>query len=162
MAEQIIPPARRTLEAQLGSARFLAGVEAGRWEILTLAWPNVYVRVIGKDPDSGRTFAHDFQLECSGYPDPGPQIERWSFADNATHGQKAPSPSTPGAPGFVDAMKEWGGGFYRAWSRGAATHNNWAQLRRDEAWHPNRSIVFIMENLYALVTEQAVWLASRP
>jgi hypothetical protein len=161
MAEEIIPPARRTLEAQLGSTRFLCAVEAGRWEVLRLAWPHLYVRVVGRDPDSGRTFAHDFQLECAGYPDPGPQVERWCYADNATHGQKPPPPQGQGSPGFLDAMKDWGGGFYRAWSRGASTHNNWAQLRRDEAWHPNRSIVFIMENLYALVTEQAVWLASR-
>jgi hypothetical protein len=161
MAEEILPPARRTLEAQLQSARFLSGVAAGRWEVLKLAWPYLYVRVTGRDPDSGRTFAHDFQLECAGYPDPGPQVERWCHAENATHGQKAPAPAAPGAPGFIDAMKDWGGGFYRAWSRGASTHNNWAQLRRDEAWHPNRSIVFIMENLYALLTEQAIWLASR-
>lgn len=161
MANGIVPPARATLETQLQSVRFLAGAEAGRWEVLRLQWPFLYVRVTGKDPESGRTFAHDFQLECNGYPDPGPQVERWVFADNATCGHRPPAPTGPGSPGFIDAMKEWNGGMYRAWSRLAAAHNNWAQLRRDEAWHPTRTIVFIMEQLYALVAEQAAWLASR-
>jgi hypothetical protein len=105
---------------------------------------------------------HDFRLECTGFSDPGPQVDRWSFLDDPTHGSM-PSAPTQGSPGFVDAMKHWDpGGIYRAWSREAAKHNDWAAKRPDEAWHPKREITFIMEQLYALVTEQAVWLATRP
>lgn len=163
MVEEIVPPAKRSLEAQLNSVRFLAGVETGRWEFLHLAWPHLFVRVIGRDPQTGRTFSQDFRLGCAGFPDPGPFVERWSYADDTTHGRRPPAPSA-GSPGFLDAMKEWGagGGIYRAWNRDAAQHNGWAVKRPDEAWHPKREIVFIMEQLYALVTEQAVWLASRP
>ena len=164
MAEEIVPPTRRMLETQLNSVRFLAGADAGRWELQLLLCPDVYVRVTGRDPDTGRTFTHDFRLQCTGFPDPGPLVERWSYADNAAHGCVPPPPSAPGSPGFIEAMKDWspGRGAYRAWSRDAATHNNWAKIRPDEAWHPKRDIVFIMEHLYALVSEQAVWLASRP
>jgi hypothetical protein len=163
MADEIVPPARRNLEAQLNSVRFLVGDDAGRWELLLLKWPDVYVRVNGRDPDTGQTFTHDFHLECTGFPDPGPLVERWSYADDATHGTRPPLPSAPGSPGFIDAMKDWppSSGIYRAWSRDAATHNNWATMRPSEAWHSKRDIVFIMEHLYALVTEQAVWLATR-
>ena len=56
-------------------------------------------------------------------------------------------------------MKKWGeGGIYRAWQRTAAGHSK----RPDLAWHRQREIVFIMEQLYDLLSEQAVWLASRP
>lgn len=161
MAEEIVSPAQRTLEAQLNSVRFLCGVQDGRWEVLRLAWPYLYVRVTGRDPESGRSFAHDFRLECTGFPDPGPLVERWLYADSPPYGNSPPPPQAPGAPGFIEAMK-WTEGIYRAWSRNAATHNDWAKKRPDEAWHPRREIVFIMENLYALVTEQAVWLATRP
>ena len=161
MAEEIVSPARRTFEAQVNSIRFLAGAEAGRWELLRLEWPHVYVRVTGRDPEAGRTFNHDFHMECTGFPNPGPFVERWSYAENASHGTSPPAPSS-GAPGFIEAMKEWSGGMYRAWNRNAAIHNDWAKKRPDEAWHPKRDIVFIMEHLYALVTEQAVWLATRP
>jgi len=161
MAEEIASPAQRTLEAQLNSVRFLCGVQDGRWEMLRLAWPYLYVRVTGRDPESGRTFAHDFRMECTGFPDPGPNVERWAYADSAPYGSSPPAPQAPGAPGFIDAMK-WAEGMYRAWSRNAARHGDWAKKRPDEAWHPRREIVFIMENLYALLTEQAVWLATRP
>ena len=161
MAEEMASPARQTLEAQLNSVRYLAGVENGRWQTLLFAWPHLYVRVVGKDPDTGKTFEHDFHLECDGIPDPGPFVERWTYTDNATHGVRPAAPTT-GSPGFIEALKEWGGGIYRAWNRNAATHNDWAKKRPDEAWHRGRDIVFIMEQLYALVSEQAVWLAARP
>lgn len=162
MAEEIVSPARRTLEGQLAAPRFQAGVESGRWQLLLLAWPWAFVRVNGRDPDSGRTFTHDFRLECTGYPDPGPLVERWVFSGDPPYGAKPPAPS-PGSPGFVDALKEWspGGDIYRAWSREAANHNGWAAKRPDEAWHPRRDITFITGQLYAIATEQAVWLATR-
>jgi hypothetical protein len=121
--DEVVPPALRTLEAQLNSVRFLAGVAEGRWTILKSAWPNYYVRVTGKDPDSGRNFSHDFHLECKGYPEPGPFVERWAFADNAQSGSR-PAPPKTGSPGFIDAMKDWDpvpgthGGIYRPVSCG--------------------------------------------
>jgi hypothetical protein len=160
MAEEVVSPAKRTLEAQLNTVRFLSGVEEGRWEVLLLVWPHLYVRVTGRDPETGNRFSHDFHLECDGHPDPGPFVERWAYADDASHGGRPPAPTT-GAPGFIEALKEWGGGIYRAWNWQAATHNDWARIRPDEAWHRQREIVFIMEHLYALVSEQAVWLATR-
>lgn len=160
MADGVSSPAKGMLEAHLGSVRFLGGIDDGRWEILRMAWPDLYVRVTGRDPETNCTFSQDFHLECEGYPDPGPFVERWAYADEASHGIRPPAPTT-GAPGFIDALKEWGGGIYRAWNRQAASHNAWATKRPDEAWHRQRDIVFIMEKLYALVSEQAVWLATR-
>jgi len=147
MAE-IASPAQSTLEAHLSSVRFLVGADSGRWILQGLAWPYIHVRVRGRDPESGRTFAHDYRLECSGFPDPGPFVERWLYGDSGGHGHKPSAPSA-GSPGYLDAMKEWGGGdIYRAWSRVASTHNNWAGVRPDEAWHPKRSIVFCQRQSY--------------
>lgn len=158
-------PAQRTLEAHCNAVRFLAAVEDGRWVVLTSEWPHLFVRVTGRDLEMSRTFSQDFRLECLGYPDPGPFVERWSFADTAPYGIR-PAPPQQGSPGFVDALKDWGdnnqhGGIYRAWQRGAASHNEWANKFPDQAWHCQRDLTFIMEQLYALVSEQAVWLASR-
>jgi hypothetical protein len=162
MGDEIVSPARRTLEAQLGAPRVLCGIDQGRWSILKLDWPQLYVRVTGRDLDSGRAFAHDFHLECEDYPDPGPFVERWTFAENPPYGSKPPAP-TVGSPGFIDAMKEWSdGGIYRAWQRTAAAHNGWAEKRKANAWQRGRDISFILEHLYALLSEQAVWLAARP
>jgi hypothetical protein len=166
MGEEILSPAWRTLAAQLEAPRVLCGVEQGRWSIRKLAWPHLYVRVTGRDLESGWAFAHDFHLECEGYPDPGPFVERWSFEDSPPFGSRPPPPSV-GSPGFIDAMKDWScpgqsaAGIYRAWQRLAVGHNDWARKRPCDAWHRNRDISFILEHLYALVSEQAVWLASR-
>ncbi|TIL96287.1 MAG: hypothetical protein E5Y73_01895 [Mesorhizobium sp.] len=164
MAEVEITPAQKTLVNQLNSVRFLAGVDEGRWEILAVAWPYLFVR-IRVATGQAEVFTHDFRLECTGFPDPGPYVERWTYADDPQNGTRPAAPSA-GAPGFVEALKAWGdgnsdGGIYRAWNRGAAQHNDWWRKRPDEAWHQNRAIIFIMEQLYALVSEQALWLAAR-
>jgi len=167
MDEEFKSPAQRTLEAQLDSVRMVVGIEAGRWAVLKVCWPDLYIRVTGRDLETGRTFSHDFHLECQGYPDPGPFVERWAFVEDKECGSRPPAP-TVGSPGFIDALKDWNptpsmhGGIYRAWQRHAASHGNWAEKRPEQAWHRNRDIVFILEHLYALVSEQAVWLALHP
>src|SRR5581483_10491403 len=157
MAEGVAAISRQTLDAQLDSVRFTEGIERGRWTILRYAFPHLYVRVTAKTP--GTTFSQDFHLECEGFPDPGPFVERWAFADTPSFGSRPPKPET-GSPGFVDALKDWEptngvhGGIYRAWQRHAATHGDWASKRPDEAWRRDRTLTFIMEQLYALVSEQ--------
>ncbi|PZQ96199.1 MAG: hypothetical protein DI533_17345 [Cereibacter sphaeroides] len=164
MAEGEIGPAQSTLSTQMDSVAFVSAIDEGRWQVLALSWPYLYVRVRAKS-EAGLTCEQDFRLDCAGYPDPGPYVERWTYAEDATSGARPAAPNA-GSPGFVEAMKEWGdgsaeGGIYRVWNRGAAHHNDWTAKRPDEAWHRGRQITFIMEQLYALVSEQAHWRAAR-
>lgn len=162
MDDESCPPDRKTFEAHLRSARFVAGVEEGRWKVLKSAFPDLYVSITGRDPDTGYVLTQDFHLICDNYPAPGPYVERWNFEAGSR-----PPPPSEGSPGYVDAMKNWDasgnvhGGIYRAWQRHAAGHNGWAEKRPDEAWHRERELAFVMERLYELVSEQACWLASR-
>jgi hypothetical protein len=161
MADESLRPDHITLEEDLRSAKFLAGVDEGRWLVLAKVLPDLYVRVRGRDPETKVAFEHDFHLRCDCYPEVGPFVERWDYALNCR-----PAAPSIGSPGFVDAMKDWGeaaahGGIYRGWQRFAASHNEWARMRPDQAWRRDREISFIMEELYALVAEQACWLSSR-
>jgi hypothetical protein len=155
-------PAAMTLIAQLNTARFQCGVEEGRWSILALNFPHLYVRISASHPEREDAVHAEFHLICDDYPNPGPYVERWSSEAN---GRAAP-PSV-GSPGYIDALKDWDhgsgihGGIYRAWQRYAALHNDWTNKRPDQAWNSKRDIIFIMERLYDLVAEQADWLASR-
>ena len=154
-------PACRTLIAQLNAVRFVSGVEEGRWRVLEMDFPHLYVEVTVARPDMPVNTKAEFHLICDGYPNPGPFVEAWSCESKAR-----PTPPSVGAPGYVDAMKDWQeggqhGGIYRAWQRYAAVHNGWAGLRPEHAWNATRDITFIMERLYDLVSEQAGWLASR-
>jgi hypothetical protein len=154
---------RATLEAHLRKTSFLVGVEEGRWKLLRYEFPLLEVRAFGCSI-LGTIHPMDFQLRCDGFPAIGPFVQHWD-------GHSGQRPSPPGAdqaaPSIVDALKTWHehgnvyGGIYRPWQRGAAAHNNWAQLRPDLAWHRRRELTFIMEELYALASEQALWLDSR-
>lgn len=157
-------PDRQTFDAHLQSARFISGIEKGRWQQLKTDFPHLYVRVVGKDPETGTTAIQDFHLVCDGYPLPGPFVERWNYESAS---RPPPPLQTECSPGFFDALKDWHevagvhGGIYRAWQRYAATHNDWANKRPDEAWNRERELTFIMEKLYDLVAEQASWLGCR-
>lgn len=163
MADGVVPGDQRTLEAHMHKTSFLAGGEEGRWQVLNYAFPYLVVRVKGRSL-FGATDAMDFQVECRGFPTTGPFVQRWDVQSGA---RPAPPGADKAAPSVVDALKEWNengsgyGGIYRPWQRGAATHNNWACLRPDIAWHAKRDLTFLMEQLYALVSEQASWLDSR-
>lgn len=159
MAEQHLPPDRVALEADMHLPSFVAGAEEGRWSVLKNVFPDIYVRIVGRNPETDTKETWDFHLRCDNYPEVGPFVERWD------HGQgNRPPPPNKGSPAFGDALKDWEeggvhGGIYRAWQRGAAGHNGWASKRPDEAWHRERKISFIMEHLYALVAEQAYCVA---
>jgi hypothetical protein len=165
MAEERFGPDQRTLAQHLKSIGFQAGVEEGRWSVLVDNFPELVVRVTGLD-FSGRVSATmEFQLLCDDYPVCGPFVQHW---DHASKQRPTPPTVEAGPPGVVDALKTWSrddnqgyGGIYRPWQRYAAIHNGWAALRPEEAWHRNRDLTFIMEKLYALVSDQAAWLAVR-
>lgn len=165
MADETASASQQSLEAQLNSVRFQTGVEEGRWKILRNAFPVLEVQVTARDPYGGQSASFEFQLLCENYPAQGPFIQHWDYAQ-----QCRPTPFENGksSPGVVEALKTWTrdgstsneyGGIYRAWQRYAALHNAWASKRPDEAWRRDRHITFIMEQLYALVSEHAAWLA---
>jgi len=165
MADETKSAAQQALEAQLNSARFQAGVEEGRWQILAYSFPVLEVRVTALAFFSDKSATFDFQLICDNFPALGPFLQHWDHVN-----QKRPVPPTDSSPGVVDALKTWTrdgsttneyGGIYRVWQRYAAQHNNWAAKRPEEAWRRDRHIAFIMEHLYALVAEHASWLARR-
>lgn len=155
-------PDRRTLEGDLSSIGFRAGEEEGRWQLLRYEFPDLFVAIFGRSEDGSQILRQEFHIECSGYPDPGPFVERWDEESKS----RPPAPKE-GTPGFIDAMKDWSpnspihGGIYRAWQRYAAEHNNWRAKRPEEAWNANRKLTFVMEKLYELVSDQACWLADQ-
>lgn len=164
MDEAILDGDRLSLEAHMAKPGFKAGIEEGRWKVLGGTFPDLYVRIFGKDHFSGSICTMDFRLLCDGFPVTAPFVENWNMETKC----RPEPPSADRAPvGVVDALKTWNengvgyAGVYRPWQRYAAMHNGWAQLRPDLAWHRHRELSFIMEQLYDLASEQAAWDALR-
>ena len=127
MADETASASQRSLETQLNSVRFQAGVEQGRWKILRYEFPVLEVEVTAQAPYGDQTTSLEFQLLCDNFPALGPFVQHWDH-----RAQQRPAPPTNSSPGVVDALKTWNrdgtnnqyGGIYRAWQRYAAQHNN--------------------------------------
>ena len=76
-----ISPAQKTLEVHLDAVRFQCAVEEGRWSVSRYAFPHLYVRINGKDAESGKILTQDFHLECEDYTATTPFVERWVYQD---------------------------------------------------------------------------------
>jgi len=161
MADDIASAPQRALEAQLNSVRFQAGVEEGRWKILRYAFPMLEVLVTARHPYAARVRASSSNCSATIFPP-------WALSSNT--GTMPPSNGPLRQPTArrrgrcaedLDARR-LEQRIRRNLSRvatHAALHGNWAGKRPDEAWRRDRHITFIMEHLYALVSEHASWLA---
>jgi hypothetical protein len=129
-------------------ASFLRGIACGRWKVLSFSFPELYIQVAAVDPQ-GNPKAFCFRVLVDGYPSLAPDVRCWDFDANAS----LPASARPQAPHRShEAFKEWGGhGVYRPWDRNGALHNNWATNHPQLAWHSERDLTFILEDLHELL-----------
>lgn len=158
MARPMLPD-QALLARDLGAPRVLAGIASGKWKALRYEFPDLIFSVGAQANTSRSPVVLTFRCRCDGYPGQAPYVEVW---DDMTRARPASMALT--SPGVADALKDWGhypdGGIYRPWQRGAATHNNWAVLRPDEAWHSGRTILFVLCKLHELVVEEVACVAQ--
>lgn len=118
MAADPTSPAARTLISHINSVSVQRGIEEGRWQVQRVDYPDVYVRIVATDPETGTQAQAEFHLRCDDFPAQGPFVERWDF-------EACTRPSAPvsgqASAAYVDALKDWGeqqdqhGGIYRGW-----------------------------------------------
>lgn len=128
-------------------APFLRGVACGRWKIISLAFPELQVEIAAVDPQ-GNAQSFCFRIVADGYPTLAPDVRCWDAVANAS----LPAAARPQAPHrTLEAFKEWGHGVYRPWDRNGALHNDWAITHPQLAWHGDRDLTFILEDLHELL-----------
>lgn len=131
----------------LKKASFRRGAARGHWKVLKFAFPELYIEVAATDPQGSPT-SYSFRFLLDGYPNNAPDVRCWDMQTNTT----LPAQARPQAPQrTLEAFKEWGYGVYRPWDRHGATHNNWAVTHPGLAWHAERDLTFILEDLHDLL-----------
>lgn len=153
------PGVKEAVASDLASARFRAGVIRGYWRQVSYEFPVLILAVAAVEP-SGSSSEYCFRFELADYPGTAPEVKIWDCAQNTV----LPKEKRPKGSGrVIKAFQVWGANtVYRPWDRQSAGHNNFARDFPDLAWHPRRDLSFILEDLYGLLTSNAVACGSRP
>lgn len=148
----VVAPDEHAIQAHVQGGRFLAGVAAGRWRLISVSWPfALFAVTAAKRPDSPTEFVLRFEL--SGYPHTAPTGGLW---DPATD-DPLPADRRPKGERVAQLFRTdgWAGGataMYAPWDRmGLQAHPEWAQTYVYQAWNPTRELSFILANVYEVL-----------
>jgi hypothetical protein len=141
-------PDQRAFEADAAKAAFRLGQAEGRWRLVEIAWPFVFIGVTAKD---GREFI--LRFNCAGYPQAAPTAGPW---DQKTNVILAFDLWPRGQGGRVSAV------FRTDWKNGSALylpcdresivgHDNWRHEMPSKIWRPADGIVQYLELVYELL-----------
>ncbi|TCP78863.1 hypothetical protein C8J31_12017 [Rhizobium sp. PP-CC-2G-626] len=144
----MIGPDQRAFEADAAKATFRLGQAEGRWRLLSIAWPYVFIAVIAKD---GREYV--LRLNCTGYPQSPATGGPWDITTN----QILAFDLWPrGQGGRVSAV------FRTDWKNGTALylpcdresfvgHDSWRTEMPSKIWRPADGIVQYLELVHELL-----------
>ncbi|HTA91570.1 MAG TPA: hypothetical protein VK745_18430 [Polyangiaceae bacterium] len=141
-------PDERALRADLARAPFLMGEADGRWKLVEILWPHVFVTVKARDH-------HDycFRFECSGYPETLPTGAPWDLVTKNWLSAGAWPQSRGGRVSTV-FRSGWQGGtaLYLPCDRTSiAGHDNWRTELPSKIWRPKEGLVQYLELVHDLL-----------
>lgn len=146
--QEPLGPDERAVRAHLCSARFQSGVDGGRWRLISIAWPHVFVAVAAA-PREGAPSEFTLRFDLTGYP----QSATAGIWDCGTNALLAAGLRPKGGRVTQIFRSDWEGGraLYAAWDSVAVnTHSDWPQLHPREAWNSGRDLTFYLTNVFDL------------
>lgn len=148
----IADPSIARVKADLQESDFLSGCDAGRWRLLSFEFPILDFAISATEPD-GAASEYGFQAELSSFPGQPPMVKIWDHGQNTPlAGDNRPS----GGARVQTTFQCWGPDtVYRPWDRMTGSHNSNAERYPHLAWHPERRIVFIFEDLHGILNSNA-------
>src|SRR5690606_18657034 len=147
MSTVLTTPDERTFRAHLERAQFQAGVDRGRWRVVSVSWPHAVIAVAAApQPNSPAEFHLRFDL--TGYPRQAPTATPWdSGTGTVLAAQKRPRGEIVG----VVFRADWNNGvaLYAPYDRVAlGSHRDWAAKYPGDAWTSDRDITFVLGHLH--------------
>lgn len=144
--------AQHRVEQDLSSAAFRAGEIAGRWRVVTRGFPRMHFEIAATEPNGDPSW-YRFMAELSGYPGQAPHVRIWDKNSNSPLAQAL---RPRGCQRTATTFQVWSGDtVYRPWERMAADHNNFRLTFPQLAWHPGRTLVFVLEDIYGILNLNA-------
>lgn len=151
-------PSSIRVAAEIESADFLKGVEKGRWRIVRHTFPLLDIAIAATEPD-GTASEYVMRFELTNYPAQAPMVRIW---DVGSDGPLARERRPQGNPRVLLAFQVWGDDtVYRPWDRRTGPHNSNAVNLPHLAWHSDRDLMFILEDLHGVLNLNARTLRHR-
>lgn len=148
----IADPSAARVESDLHDGDFLNGCEAGRWRIISSAFPTLDFTISATEPD-GTSSEYGFKAELSNYPSQPPMVQIW---DHGANMPLAKDRRPKGGPRVQKTFQHWGPDtVYRPWDRMTGPHSNSAGTYPHLAWRPERRLIFIFEDLHGILNSNA-------
>ncbi|PKO58705.1 MAG: hypothetical protein CVU24_16735 [Betaproteobacteria bacterium HGW-Betaproteobacteria-18] len=148
----IVDPSASRAAADLDELDFISGQDAGRWRVICFEFPVLDFAIAATEVD-GSPSEYGFRAELSNYPGQAPMVQIWDHGLNAL---LATDRRPQGGPRVLRTFQRWGDEtIYRPWDRKTGPHNNNAVEFPHLAWHPERHLSFIFEDLYVILNSNS-------
>jgi hypothetical protein len=141
-------PDEKALRADVAKPAFRAGVAGGRWRLLDIAWPHVFIAITAKD---GREYL--LRFDGTGFPASPPTSGPWDMQRNAVLAPDLWPRSRGGRLGavFNPGWKE-GTALYLPCDRASiAGHDQWRTQMPSKIWRPAVGLVQYLELVHELL-----------
>ena len=148
----IIDPSIARVTADLEEGNFVSGCDAGLWRIISNEFPILDFAISATEPD-GTYSKYGFRAELSNYPAQAPMVRIWNHEQNTP---LASDRRPKGGARVKITFQCWGSDtVYRPWDRKTGPHGNNAANFPHLAWHPERRLIFIFEDLHGILNSNA-------
>ncbi len=145
-------PSIARVAADLKEGDFVSGCDAGRWRIISQEFPILDFAISATEPD-GTDSEYGFRAELSNYPGQAPMVRIWDHEQNAP---LAVDRRPKGGARVRKSFQFWDSDtVYRPWDRMTGPHSNNTAMVPHLAWHPERRLVFIFEDLHGILNSNA-------
>ncbi len=141
-------PDERALRADVASPGFRLGEVDGRWKLIAIEWPHVFIGIIAKDERG-----HVLRFDCTDFPAAPPTAGPWDRGGNTVLPFDRWPRSKGGRLGAV-FRPEWKAGtaLYLPCDREAIVgHENWRTEMPSKIWRPHDGIAQYLELVHELL-----------
>lgn len=153
MASAEISPAQEALESDLSAPAFRCGQFEGRWRLVSMSWPHVFI-AISAPARANAPAEFIFRFECTGYRQKPPIGCPWDLEAKTL----LPASRWPRGRSIFSSVfrPDWKGGesLYLPCDRMALEgHDQWPHQHPNRMWQPERGIVCYLEQVYELFNQ---------